>query len=293
MSLGYVRVRQVMAGILARRALFGQHLLQFILGLSAGRFLLGGLAPLAPAFAVATSVAAGQGVWPVLGGILLGICTRGGSDPFVHPLADALAVIGGLLLARRARESSRETYLPAAGAAGGANLLVKSCFFHFLKGNTAVFLGVLCESLLAGLFTIPFIYALAGVRGRAREIKLLLGLILILCGLGDIQVGPTVVREIGARGLLLVTAFGWGAGWGAGTGVLLGLLLGGDLMLLLPRTGLYAGTGFFAGVLNGFGRYGVILGFLLASLFFSFFMGIPNSFQVTSQPVCSPPGRFT
>ncbi|MDH7576677.1 MAG: SpoIIE family protein phosphatase [Bacillota bacterium] len=277
MGFGQVRVRQAMAGLFreaGERALLWQYCLQFILGLSAGRFLLGGLAPFAPSFAVASFVAAEKTAWAVFGGMLLGVFTR--PEFLVHPMGSVFAVTGAVLLARGMKKAGGENFFAAAGAAGGANLLVKSCFFLFLKLQASVFLGILCESLLAGLFTIPFIYALKGVRGRPGEIRLLLGLALILCGLGDFRIGPTVLREVGARGILLVAALGWGAGWGAGAGVLLGLLLGGDLFLLLPRTGLYAGTGFFSGMLNSFGRSGVILGFLLASLLFAFFYGNPE-----------------
>ncbi|NPV28710.1 MAG: SpoIIE family protein phosphatase [Firmicutes bacterium] len=253
-----------------------QYCLQFVLGLAAGRFLLGGLAPFASSFAVASAVASEQTPWPVLGGVLLGIIMQGGSEAPVPPLAGVFAVAGGVLLARRVRGFSGEGFLPPAAAAGGVNLLVKGCFFLYPGLKHGAFLGILCESLLAGLLTIPFACILKGVRGRPREFKALLGLILILCGLGDLPLGPTMLREVGARGILLVVALGWGAGWGAGAGVLLGLFLGGDLFLVLPRAGFYAGTGFFSGLLQGFGRCGVLLGFFVANLLFSFVCGSPE-----------------
>jgi stage II sporulation protein E len=206
-------------------------------------------------------------------------------------VGDALAVTAAFLLARslsgRARQQAPgQQLLIGALYAGGASLIVKSCFLVWHNRDPAAMLTLFSESLLVSLITPLFLYgwtggsllrpADAGFRpgGRLqqRELQALLALVMVLSGLGDIRIGPTVLREILVRCVLIVVAYAMGAGWAAGAGVLLGLLTG-DFQEMLPRAGFYAGTGFFAGVLGGFGRIGVMAGFFLSSLLFSVFYG--------------------
>lgn len=114
---------------------------------------------------------------------------------------------------------------------------------------------------------VPFYYIFSDWV-KQKKLFMLLLFVLVYYGLGDLQLGPTNIREVLARIVLLVVAGGWGGGWGAAAGVILGLFSG-NLLTAMPRTGFYAATGFFSGLLKSWGRPGVVLGFFLSSLFFS------------------------
>lgn len=265
-------MRQILGYLYTRRTLLVRHFLQFILGFTAGRASLGGLTPFSSSFAVASTVVFGNQAWSVVAGIILGITTRWEAASFLQGLASTLAVIAAVLLVRRIEGLMRNSCVPGVLVAGGANFIVKGIFFLFLEVNPKIFLGLLSESVLVALFTILFIFGMGETWCR-KELRICLFFMLVLCGLGDIVIGPVTFREVLVREILLVTAFFWGPGGGAGAGVLLGLLAAGDPWSILPKTGFYAGTGFFAGIPSGLGRCGTILGFFLASLFFSLFYG--------------------
>lgn len=273
--------RQVVAGISMLRILQLRYIFYFMLGFAAGRSLLLGLTPfVTPLTAVAavSSLLSRQQRYFVFAGIFLGTFVRSGYIFSSYFLSGMMAVVTAVFLARQLRKVLPEPYLSLALSAGGADLLSRIWFFLFFQqsyGSQQFYSGlvaVLSEAVLSGLFTVPFVCAMDRDRGyRLRNgVRAGLGLALVLCGLGDIYIGPASIRDVVVRAGLLFAADGWGAGWGAGAGVVLGVLSG-DPRLILPRIGLYAGTGFFTGVMKGFGKFGLVLGFALASLFFSAF----------------------
>jgi len=272
MNAGYVRFRQAIDGFLAQRLAMCQYLFHFVMGLAAGRSILGGLAPFSTALAVVSPFLPERPAWPLLGGLLIGIFTRTDAYSLINPLGDVLAAVAAAFLALQVQKNDTRDPLPALPiTAGGINFLVKTCLHLFFRKGAGFFFGLVSESVLAGLFTLPFYYALTDFRLEKKELaRPLLLLLLVLCGFGDLHLGPVQLREVVVRSLLLLTAGGWGAPWGAAAGVVLGLL-GGDLWQMLPRIGFYAGTGFCSGILKSQGRTGVLTGFILASLLFSFF----------------------
>lgn len=267
MNIGYSRFRHLLNGFLAQRPELKRSCFYFFLGLAAGRSLLGGLAPFTAPMAVVAPFLSELKAWSLVGGLIIGTFIRGST-------AGACTVlVVGLLSLRIRRNENWDSCLLLGLAAGSANFLINIFFYLVLGKNTEIFPGMIAESILAGLFTFPFLYTLHDLRVQGKEpARLLLLLVLVLCGLGDIRVGATQLGEIMVRGILLVAAGGWGAATGAAVGVVLGLL-GGDTWQALSRTGFYAGTGFFTGLLKSMGRIGVMLGFLLANLLFSFYYG--------------------
>jgi stage II sporulation protein E len=259
-------------------------LLYVVLGIAAGRSLIGGLATFAVPLAVAAAFLAAPLDWAVAAGLMVGVFTRpGAAAGFGHPLitvvGSALAVAAAFLLARSFRERWSQPLLSGALVAGGINILARGIFLPWQGPEPASLLALLSETALVSLFTPLTLYGFTGalrIKERQKELQALLVLVFVMSGLGDLHIGPVALQEILARLVLITIAYCWGAGWGAGAGVILGLV-GGDLQLLLPRIGFYAGTGFFAGVMQGFGRTGVIAGFFLASLLFSIFYGDPGA----------------
>jgi hypothetical protein len=283
MGAEYVWLRHGISGRWSQVRGAALFLLYAVLGVAAGRSLIGGLAPFAVPLAVAAAFLAAPLDWAVVAGLMVGVFTHSGAAPaYGHPLipavGSALAVAAAFLLARSFRDRWSQPLLSGALAAGGINILVKSVFLLWQSHDPASVFSLFSESALVSLFTPFTLYGFTGasrIKERHKELQALLALVFVMCGLGDLHIGPVALREVLARLVLITIAYGWGAGWGAGAGVILGLL-GGDIQMILPRTGFYAGIGFFAGVLQGFGRAGVIVGFFLASLLFSIFYGDPG-----------------
>ncbi|MGD0152932.1 MAG: SpoIIE family protein phosphatase [Thermacetogeniaceae bacterium] len=294
MGAEYAWLRQGISGRWPQVKGIALCLLYAVLGIAAGRSQIGGLTPFALPLAVAAAFLAAPLGWAVVVGVVVGVFAHAGTGQFFLPVGDALAVTAAFLLTRTFRDRARRVpagtrpsgrgealggpLLSGALTAGGINILVKSIFLLSLNRNPGVLPYLVSESALASLFTPVAIYGftdVAGIGERQRELWGLLALVLVMCGLGDLHIGPATLQDLLARSVLITVAYGWGAGWGAGAGVILGLL-GGNWQMMLPRTGFYAGTGFFAGALKGFGRTGVIVGFFLASLLFSIFYNDPG-----------------
>ncbi len=305
---------------------WGLCLLYFVLGMAAGRSLIGGLALFAVPLAVTAAFLAFPLEWVTIAGVVAGVFLHAGAGPLLLTTGYALTAAASFLLARSLKGRWRQPLIAGALCAGGVNLIIKSCLLVWFAYDPAALIGLFSESLLVGLLTPLTLYAWSGAAGfsdvgawasmwrptaigvsrgmhpasrspqgeqtastlpaglRRWELQVLLALVLVLSGLGDIQIGQTVLSEVLIRCVLLVTAYAMGAGWGAGAGVILGLL-GGDLRMMLPRAGFYAGTGFFAGALKGMGRTGVMAGFFLSSLLFSVFYGDPQ--QLTGHLLAS------
>lgn len=253
----------------------GLFLLYLVLGAAAGRSLVGGLAPFAAPLSAAASWLAPPLNWAVIAGVVAGSFARGGAGQPLLAAGEALAAVAVFMLARSFRDRWTQPLLYGSLVAGVANVLVKGCFLLWSGSDAGALIGLLSESALVCLFTPVTLYGFTGAASTGewqKELKALLALTYVMCGLGDLHLGPVVLGEILARCVLITVAYGWGAGWGAGVGVILGLL-GGDWRVLLPRIGFYAGTGFFSGILKSFGRTGVMAGFFLSSLLFSVFYG--------------------
>jgi stage II sporulation protein E len=280
MGAEYVWLRRGISGRWFQVRGAALFLLYAVLGVAAGRSLIGGLAPFAVPLAVAAAFLAAPLDWAVVTGLMVGAFTCAGAalaygHPLIPAVESALAVATAFLAVRSLRGGWSRPLLSGALAAGGINILVKGIFLLWQGHEPASAFSLISESALVSLFTPVVLYGFTGVsrvKDRQKELQALLVLVFVMCGLGNLHIGPVVLQEVLSRIVLITVAYGWGAGWGAGAGVILGLL-GGNLQMILPRTGFYAGIGFFAGVLQVFGRTGVIVGFCLASLLFSIFYG--------------------
>ncbi len=277
MGAEYVWLRHGISGRYSQVKGVALFLLYVVLGVAAGRSSVGGLAPFAAPMAITAAFLAAPMDWAVVAGLAAGVFTRAGTGYLLLPVGEAVSVAMAFLLARFFRGRWSQPLLSGALAAGGINILARGIFLLH-QGNPAALFSLLSESALVSLCTPLTLYGFSGalrVKERQKELRALLILVFLMCGLGDLHVGPATLQEILARCVLITVAYGWGAGWGAGAGVILGLL-GGNLQTILPRAGFYAGIGFFTGVLQGFGRTGVIAGFFLASMLFSIFYDNPG-----------------
>ena len=208
---------------------------------------------------VFTHAGAGHLLLPVgsaLAVIVAFLLTRSLRDRIAPSLSEALTAPAG----DSGRPVPGQSLLSGSLVAGGVNILVKSIFLLWFSRDSGALLNLISESVLASLFTPIALYGFTDVVGwapttpfrrrgahstvpapghgaeRQKELQALLVLLLVMCGLGDLHLGPVALRELLVRCVLITVAYAWGAGWGAGAGVILGLL-GGDLQTMLTRTG--------------------------------------------------------
>jgi hypothetical protein len=268
MAMVFSRLRQWVAVMQGLQINPWWYLSTFVLGLAAGRGLLGGLAPFAaPTAAIGALFFQPSSFLSLVAGMLIGLAVRPSVYPGVHPLIDLLLLAAIFIVARRYQKQLINSWVAVAFFVGGLNFTIKFGFMAVTGVQPGYLPLLLSESALAAVFAVPFYYIFSDWV-KQKKLFMLLLFVLVYYGLGDLQLGTTNIREVLARIVLLVVAGGWGGGWGAAAGVILGLFSG-NLLTAMPRTGFYAATGFFSGLLKSWGRPGVVLGFFLSSLFFS------------------------
>ncbi|HHY31049.1 MAG TPA: SpoIIE family protein phosphatase [Syntrophaceticus sp.] len=269
------KLRQYAADVRAQQINPGWYISSFVLGLAAGRGMLGGLAPFAaPTAAMGAVFFQGRASLPIMAGMIIGLATRPSMYAGLKPYGDYLLVAAIFIIARHYKKYLVDSWFLAALLAGGVNFIAKYICLVAAGAHAGFLPGLFSESALVAVFTIPFHYIFSDYK-RQKGLFSALVLVLVYYGLGDFRLGPTNVREVLGRSVLLVVAGSWGAGWGAAAGVILGIFSG-SIVTALSRTGFFAATGFCSGILKGCGPPGVILGFFLSSLLFSASYGQPG-----------------
>ena len=146
-------------------------------------------------------------------------------------------------------------------------------------------LSIISFSIIAVVFYKIFVNSIVAIRdfseGKAFSIEEILGASLILAiaagAFGDLNVFGFSVRNI--LSILIVLILGWKNGILVGTtagvtiGVTLGVITSSDPMMVAA----YAISGLIAGILNKFGKLGVIIGFCLGNIVLAY---VSNGYTV-------------
>ena len=226
MAVVFSKLRQYAADMRAMQINPGWYISSFLLGLAAGRGMLGGLAPFAaPAAATGAVFFQGRAYLPMMAGMLIGLATRPSVYTGVKPYGDYLLVAAIFFIARHYKKYLADSVFLAALLAGGVTFIIKYIYLVAAGAHAGFLPALFSESALAMIFTIPFHYILSDYKRQKGLLSALL-LVLVYYGLGGFRLGPTNIREVLGRSVLLVAAGGWGAGWGAAAGVILGIFSG-------------------------------------------------------------------
>lgn len=170
------------------------------------------------------------------------------------------------------------------------NIFIASMIIQLAKIGISGFtlydvLSVICFSIIAVVFYKIFvnsILALSGfVEGKAFSIEEILGASLMVAisvsAFGDLNILGFSIRNI--LSILIVLILGWKNGVLVGTtagvtiGVTLGVITSSDPVMVAA----YAISGMIAGVLNKFGKIGVIIGFCLGNIVLAY---VSNGYTV-------------
>jgi hypothetical protein len=159
MAMVFSRLRQWVAVMQGLQINPWWYLSTFVLGLAAGRGLLGGLAPFAaPTAAIGALFFQPSSFLSLVAGMLIGLAVRPSVYPGVHPLIDLLLLAAIFIVARRYQKQLINSWVAVAFFVGGLNFTIKFGFMAVTGVQPGYLPLLLSESALAAVFAVPFYY---------------------------------------------------------------------------------------------------------------------------------------
>jgi stage II sporulation protein E len=183
-------------------------------------------------------------------GLLLAASAMLGRARVTSQTAGALAVFGLVLVGR-----------------GGLALLIEG-----LNGYVLTLVGF--EAILAAIMTMLFSYGLPvltaskpwHVRSSPEEISCaVVMLVSTVAGVGDVQLGPVMLKNVTAAFITAGLSHVGGSGLGAATGATAGVIAGVASQLIPASAGAFAFGGILSGAFRVFGKAGAAVGFFLGA----------------------------
>lgn len=226
---------------------------------------------------------------PLLGVVLFscfGNCVRFGISGLLEYILTALVLIVTMFIIRPRSSKDNEN----ESVRLSKNVFISTMIIGLAKIGISGFtlydvLSVVSFSIIAVVFYKIFVNSIIAVRdfgdGKAFSIEEILGASLMLAiavgAFGNLSVFGFSIRNI--LSILIVLILGWKNGVLVGTtagvtiGVTLGVITGSDPLMVAA----YAISGMIAGVLNKFGKLGVIIGFCLGNIVLAY---VSNGYTV-------------
>lgn len=260
------------------QAFTGRWLLLYLTAFFLGRaVLLGELMPFAAAFLAAAVQVTGVSNILVPVFVIFGLATVAEGTVF---LANILVVVSVFLLMRFLPGIKERQWYVVPGVVFAALLVVKCSIVSYNAGELYSYISVLFEAVFACLLTIAFVQALPPVwqqtvPGRISGEAVFCMLLLlggVVAGTGDIAFNGITLRGIVSKLIILLSALVGGVGLGAASGAVVGVIPGLLYVVAPVIIGAYSFAGLIAGLLQGFGRIGVAMGFLLGNILLSIYI---------------------
>lgn len=159
-------------------------------------------------------------------------------------------------------------------------LLVKGIFALFFEPTIYQGVVIVFEAAFAGALAMAYqlvLGALAGSRdiwslSPEETLSLIVLLVGIIGGMEGLVLFSLSLQRIVGNFLIMVVSLGGGAGAGAAAGTLMGIIPSLTKVASPSLIGVSALAGLLAGVFNGYGRLGVIAGYLIGHLIFSVYL---------------------
>lgn len=159
-------------------------------------------------------------------------------------------------------------------------VVVKGAALIFGHASEYMILVTIFESLFAAGLSMVFLVVIGLIKNQrmvkrfsADEMVCIFVCILgIIMGLGEWSIRGLELRSTVSRLLIILAALLGGGGAGAGMGALVGIIPSLSDMVAPTITGMYAFSGLLAGSFNGFGRIGVVMGFILGNLLLALYL---------------------
>ncbi|MHB1420914.1 MAG: stage II sporulation protein E [Bacillota bacterium] len=256
---GQTLMLQVMAFLLARAVIWGD------------------LMPLGTAFFAAMATVWRGNIWIMVLPLAIGLWT------VVHGSQwwSAMGII--ILLAtvfRLYSVNQRHRLLVAPLVVMVAVAVVKGGLLAFSAPTLSQMMNVFFESLLSAGLTAVLIIALAAFQVRRLGLgmtgeEVIAVAVLVggaIAGLVDWNIAGISLGSIASRFVIMAAAMGGGSGGGAAIGAMVGFMPSVISVVAPTMVAGYALSGLVSGLFRNLGRLGIIGGFLLGNLLFSFYM---------------------
>ncbi|MDA8235825.1 MAG: hypothetical protein M0Z31_13695, partial [Clostridia bacterium] len=261
------------------------HLPWAVVGFFLGRgILFNELMPFGMAY-LAAVLAVIRGAWLyVLPAILAGsVYVLEGTALWANLLA--LVTLVPVYFAARVVEDKRNIYVPALVF---ANLVIaKTAAVIISEPGFYRYMVILFEALASGGLTYVALLALPAVvkrlQGQAPALEELMALAVMLSGviigLHGFSWGGISLQGVAGKFIVLLAGYMGGVGAGTALGTLVGLIPSLGNLAAPLAVAAYACGGLLAGVFRGFGRLGVAMGFVLANILLSVYLGPGDSLK--------------
>jgi stage II sporulation protein E len=248
----------------------------FLLGVLFSRaVLLGELYPFGVGFLVGVCIEKPEQRGVSFLGVLLGLLLTIKGFPLLGYLA-SIVVLSAVFFCYKKEELP---WLIVSALIFAIHLLARGGIAFLTGSELYLWLGIIFESLFVCIFTLVTI---TGIRAytKATEGSILtaeestsLGLIIlgIVLGVSSCSFLDYSLQSVLSRWLVLWGAFLGGTGGGAAIGAVVGLVPSVQGMFTVGPVAYYAIAGLLGGIFNSFKKIGVVVGFVLANLFLSFF----------------------
>lgn len=139
---------------------------------------------------------------------------------------------------------------------------------------------IVFEAIIAGVLTFVFLVVADNIRQKKAlsdfgfedmAAFLVLGVGVVM-GLNELHFMGISLASVVCRLAILLAALLWGSGGGTMVGLMVGIIPSISSSIFAQSLGLYAISGMLAGLFRNFGRWGVIIGFMLGNLALSMFI---------------------
>ncbi|MEW6523759.1 MAG: SpoIIE family protein phosphatase [Bacillota bacterium] len=255
-----------MANSILNTADLSLNLCAFMLGRAT---ILGSISPFGLALYAAARYAVPRQLPAVTFYVALGMISTGAQPETFLRLSLLLAAAAMLRNARAGK--------PVAGALAVSGLLLvgRGGLALMIAGLNAYVLTLAgFEAILAAIMTMVFSYGLPVLVSRkpplyrpsSEEISCsVVMLVSTVAGVGEIAVGPMMLKNVTAAFLTMGLAYLGGSGLGAATGAAAGVMAGVTSGLIPASAGVFAFGGLLGGVFRILGKPGVAVGFFLGA----------------------------
>ncbi|WP_188207351.1 stage II sporulation protein E [Alkalibacillus aidingensis] len=257
--------------------LFTRGGLLYIIGFFLGRaVVLSAISPFALAFFATTILSKRQFAFPLFIFTLFGALTVSYEQAFYIFVSGLILMIFYKKMVRQFSRQIKWMVLATLISVAVGRMVVQGLLATIAIHDVAIYLS---EAALAAFLVMVFIQSYPFIKLKAPRLKLKVEEVVcivilataVLTGFVGLGFYDLAVEQIGAKYLILISAFISGATVGSAVGVMVGLMLSLVSAFHLYQVSLLALAGLLGGLLKDMNKYGVAIGLFLSSFLFGLY----------------------
>lgn len=256
--------------------------LECLLLVGAGFFLaravlLGELLPFGIAFVAASIYVFGRRGMAAMVGVLAGLITVTSG---INLASGVVALVVVALSTQAVPVSINRPWLVIPCLVTAVLIVIKIGFISFGDPSPYIYISIIFEAVFAGVLALVFMHGLpslaklnAGKTLGGEEVFCIVVLLVgVIAGTGQLETELVSLKGVLSRLVVLVAALTGGPGLGAAAGAVVGIVPGLAYTVSPAIVGAYSFAGLLAGIWHGFGKPGVMVGFLLGNIILSVYV---------------------